>query len=434
MTVRRDNTVRNGSGQQSAGFNFVRTLLPDSSKPLASQEPLVLLAMCIFGEARGECQEAQRGVAQIVLNRARNPHVVFGSQSNRSFEDNLRRVILRPGQFSCFHPADPNYQKLLRPSEAEDAAVWERCLSYAEEALAACNQPDTITLNSDHYFDDSIQAPSWADPAKRTVKLGRLNFYRLYLPAPATSGFADRGSGLGPQQSSPESSIASRNSRVANAQPADETAQRRFALQEPPEPEPTSAAPGSRPSLVTGLVRGSVVVAKLRASLRRLSRIGVLFHMSLPRQVPHSAWNSRPLKMQREPGVGRLSSLKTVTSDKRRGTFRWSALLLLLLLTGCSEFERTAYRTLAVTRAEYETVQSHMAEAAVHGLISEDQWNRFAVQGHRFIEAHNAAVDAFELWSRVKTPANEARVEALLEILPRLVGELNRLAESLEEK
>jgi methionyl-tRNA synthetase len=111
-----------------------------------------------------------------------------------------------------------------------------------------------------------------------------------------------------------------------------------------------------------------------------------------------------------------------------------TALAFCLLLAGCSEFERTAYRTLAVTKAEYETIQSRVAEAAAHGLISEEQWNRFSAEGHRFIAAHNAAVDAFELWSRVKSQPNEARVAALLEILPRLVRELNSLAESLAEK
>ena len=109
-------------------------------------------------------------------------------------------------------------------------------------------------------------------------------------------------------------------------------------------------------------------------------------------------------------------------------------LLLCLLLSGCNEFESAAYRTLAVTQAEYETVQRHVAEAAAHGLITEEQWNQFAVQGHRFIAAHNAAVDAFELWSRAKNEANEARVEALLEILPRLIRELNRLVESFESE
>ena len=101
-------------------------------------------------------------------------------------------------------------------------------------------------------------------------------------------------------------------------------------------------------------------------------------------------------------------------------------------MAGCSDFERAAYRTLAVTQAEYETVQRRVAEAAAHGLITEDQWNRFAAEGHRFIDAHNSAVDAFELWSRAKNPASEARVQALLEILPRLVRELNTLVETFE--
>lgn len=122
----------------------------------------------------------------------------------------------------------------------------------------------------------------------------------------------------------------------------------------------------------------------------------------------------------------------------RFSALRWSLVIchlsLLLLLFGCSDFERAAYRTLAVTQVEYETVQQRMAEAAVHGLITEEQWNRFAVEGHRFIDAHNSAVDAFELWSRAKNPANQARVQAFLELLPRLVRELNDLAASFDHK
>ena len=118
---------------------------------------------------------------------------------------------------------------------------------------------------------------------------------------------------------------------------------------------------------------------------------------------------------------------------------RHSSLLLLLLLSGlllaaCNDFERAAYRTLAVTQAEYETIQRHVAEAAVHGLITEEQWDRFRIEGHRFMDAHNAAVDAFALWSRAKSQANAARLEAMLEILPRLVRELNDLVRSLEGK
>jgi spore germination cell wall hydrolase CwlJ-like protein len=158
--------------------------LPDPNKSFASQEPDVLLAMCLFGEARGESDDARRAVAQVVLNRAQFAHPVFGSRPGADFAENLRRVILKPRQFSCFLPGDPNCAKLLRPLDHERPEVWARCLRAAQEALANRDQQDTLTHNSDHYFDDSLQPPHWADPAKQTVQIGRLRFYRLYLPMP----------------------------------------------------------------------------------------------------------------------------------------------------------------------------------------------------------------------------------------------------------
>lgn len=166
-----------------------KMVYPDPTRPLAKHPPAVLLAMCLFGEARGESARARRGVAQVILNRALHPQRLFGSRTGLSLEENLRRVILRPRQFSCFLQTDPNYPKLFQPLTYAPQAVWQRCLEVAEQALAEANLPDTLTLNSDHYFDDSLQPPTWADPAKQTVVIGRLRFYRLYLPMP-TAGAA----------------------------------------------------------------------------------------------------------------------------------------------------------------------------------------------------------------------------------------------------
>jgi hypothetical protein len=155
MTMVRDKTGRHGDGNGTGILPLDATNampVPDPALPPASQPPAVLLAMCLFGEARGEPDAALRAVAQVILNRAAHPHRVFGSRPGASWEENLRRVILQPGQFSCFEPADPNYAKLLRPLEAESAAVWERCLRCAEQELVAQNQHDTLTSHSDHYF------------------------------------------------------------------------------------------------------------------------------------------------------------------------------------------------------------------------------------------------------------------------------------------
>ena len=363
--------------------------LPDPNQSLPQQAPDILLAMCLFGEARGEDDRTRRAVAQVALNRARHPHRVFGSRRDASLEDNLRRVILKPWQFSCFNPDDPNYAKLLRPLDYEEPAVWARCLECARQALAAADQPDTLTANSDHYFDESLQPPSWAKPAQQTARIGRLRFYRLYLPA------VGRERSPAERKSSREAARPVQDGRTVEAAP----------FQSPP-PTLLAAAPAARMRLPA-------------LSAKRGATAGACPHVSLP--------------APRHP-LGRINGL--MKNRWFSGSGRLSLLMLLLgaVLSGCSDFERAAYRTLAVSQAEYETVQQRAVEAFLHGLMSEEQWNRFEVEAHRFIEAHNAAVDAFDLWSQAKNKNNEARLQAMLEILPRLVREINTLVESFEKK
>ena len=368
------------------GLAASATTLPDPAKPIAEQELSVLLAMCLFGEARGESDLARRAVAQLVLNRARNPRRLFGSKPGTDFAENLRRVILQPWQFSCFNPSDPNRAKLLHPLDHAEPQAWERCLRCAREALRSSDPgkqpPDALTANSDHYFDDSIQPPSWANPAKQTVKIGRLTFYRLYLSPPAVVSLP----GL------------------------------------PPSSHPFGDAPAAAPDAPSG------------------SRLNT----SLPSPASASAGNIRPSPSRRQGRIGRLASfvagllapLRPLRTGGWRGKLRIviAAMGLSLLLASCNDLERAAYQTLAVTKAEYQTIQRHVAEATVHGLITEQQWNRFQAAGHRFIDAHNTAADAFALWSRTKSDGDAARLEAMLEILPRLILEINSLVESLEEK
>ena len=143
--------------------------------------------MAVFGEARGASIDGKRAVAQVILNRAGFPHIVFGSRKDTSLIENIRWVVLRNVrgiyQFSCFDPEDVNCKKLLRPDEYEPSAVWDECYGVAQESLAAVGTPDLLTQNSDHYFDESIQTPKWAKAEKKTITIGRLSFYRIYIPA-----------------------------------------------------------------------------------------------------------------------------------------------------------------------------------------------------------------------------------------------------------
>ena len=502
-------------------MNLPAISLPDPSKPIEDQDLHMLFAMCIFGEARGETDLARRAVAQVVLNRATHPLLLFGSKRAAGFDANVRAVILRPNQFSSLNPGDPNYHKLWYPLAHALPQVWDRCVYCASAALAAKDRPDTLTSNSDHYFDDSILPPSWASPTNQTVKIGRLNFFRLYLPhpgdsspenAPPSSGPSPDASLRTPQrgektETGNSSAALSRGSRpsakilpeLATTLPASPALPLDSRGNEPAGPEDTPAtgpqsprpsrsspAPQS-PSATPRASRSyspyawgrrlSLLTEKFRRRSSSVSEFGIVN----PEFVPDS-----PYKTSNPPSVhllvpaipsnallptpkGRSVSIlpapegRTVNSRRfqptepkpthphqpRTGfppfsnfslprrhctaTKKFAIIFLLVfafLATACSDLEKAAYRTLAVTQAEYETVQDKVAESAARSLITEAQWERFQVLGHRFIAAHNAAVDAFSIWSQSKQPADTARLQAMLDLLPGLIVDINTLVDS----
>lgn len=143
--------------------------LPDPAKPFAEQDPCVLLAMCIFGEARGECDEGKVAVGCVVRNRV-NCQGAYGI--------GFTGVILKPWQFSSFNANDPNRHKLLEPLEYESEAVWNAC--FAAAAAVFQDEVDDLTEGAVFYFSPPCcePPPVWGDVTP-TVKIGDLNFYRL---------------------------------------------------------------------------------------------------------------------------------------------------------------------------------------------------------------------------------------------------------------
>ena len=114
-------------------------------------------------------------------------------------------------------------------------------------------------------------------------------------------------------------------------------------------------------------------------------------------------------------------------------------LLLPLLLTACDNFERNAYRTLKVSKVEYEILQDHAARAYVRGRLTPEQWDRFALTGNRFIAAHTLAADLAESYSRIRPAGDpdqrqtlEKRITQTLSRLPVLLGDLHQLLRSFD--
>ena len=126
-------------------------------------------------------------------------------------------------------------------------------------------------------------------------------------------------------------------------------------------------------------------------------------------------------------------------------TVRTVAVLLLLAssllpLAACNDFERNAYRTLKVAQVEYELLQDHAARAYVQGRLTDDQWNRFAVAGHRFIAAHTLAADLMKTYQQARragataeeTQRLQAQINAALAHLPALLVDLRNLLASFD--
>jgi spore germination cell wall hydrolase CwlJ-like protein len=143
--------------------------LPDSSKTFAQQDPLILLAMCVWGESRGNTLAEKIGVACVVRNRLHQHWM--GAH-------NWADVILKPWQFDCFLPNDPNSKKLLTPLKYETAAVWNCCYSVAQGVYSGAVSDNTG--GAVFYFDLPIKLPpsEWGN-VQETVTYGTTKFFKL---------------------------------------------------------------------------------------------------------------------------------------------------------------------------------------------------------------------------------------------------------------
>lgn len=131
---------------------------------------MVLLAILVYREARGESHEAKIAVAHTVMNRVANP-AWWGRD--------VVGVITKRWQYSSL--TDPKDRQLTVWPQRHDRA-FEECLTVASLVLTKVyNSP---LKGIDSYYDDSLQGdarPKWAKdhPERFVGKIGRLNFYNL---------------------------------------------------------------------------------------------------------------------------------------------------------------------------------------------------------------------------------------------------------------
>ena len=136
---------------------------------LADSYPTILAALCVWREARGQSQEARRGVWWVLQNRVGNP----------LFRPSLVRVVLQPWQFSSFNATDPNVTKFPNEAVALDWQAWQEILEIAEDPGA---DPTSGALYYESFDPSELDAmrgkDSWFAADKLTVQIGQVRFYR----------------------------------------------------------------------------------------------------------------------------------------------------------------------------------------------------------------------------------------------------------------
>lgn len=130
-----------------------------------------LIAVTLYGEARGEPPEGKRAVAEVILNRA------------QKWGKTIKNVCLAKNQFSCFLTNDPNFPKLLGLAQdfPSDNAALNACLEAAEGAYTGDR-----TIGDATFYRVKGTKNAWFDGAVargKLVKTGEIKHHEFFKEA-----------------------------------------------------------------------------------------------------------------------------------------------------------------------------------------------------------------------------------------------------------
>ncbi|HSV28623.1 MAG TPA: cell wall hydrolase [Candidatus Omnitrophota bacterium] len=154
--------------------------------PAALAEPVAgytieetILARTIYGEASGEKRAGRVAIANVIMNRVAAD---LGNDGKPDWwGEGVIEVCLKPWQFSCWNPTDPNRPRILLADRR--AHPFGECLSIAREAVAG--RLDDITGGAVQYLNVRLterlygSQPNWVSRMRHTVVVGRHHFYAL---------------------------------------------------------------------------------------------------------------------------------------------------------------------------------------------------------------------------------------------------------------
>ena len=142
---------------------WVNTPLPASVVTNSEQR---CLAEAVYFEARSESQEGQAAVAQVVLNRVRNP----------AYPNSICGVVYQNKQWR--NRCQFSFACDLVPDRVVDGAAWRQAQLIARETVAGKLKIPEVEAAT-HYHATYVR-PRWAKTMQKQKQIGLHVFYKTY--------------------------------------------------------------------------------------------------------------------------------------------------------------------------------------------------------------------------------------------------------------
>ncbi|MEP1205829.1 MAG: cell wall hydrolase [Rhizobiaceae bacterium] len=166
-------TLASGSNWSQQQTRFIRLAPGDhtwAAKPLPShsrsKSERNCLAYGVYFEARGESSEGQKAVAQVILNRVKNP--VYPNTICGVVYQNRHKRNACQFSFACDGV----------PDRVKSRKYWKVSTKVANDAIDGRYWLMKVGSAS-HYHADSV-SPKWSRKMRKMTKIGRHIFYRTF--------------------------------------------------------------------------------------------------------------------------------------------------------------------------------------------------------------------------------------------------------------
>ena len=145
---------------------------------------LLIGALTIWGEARGDSQQGRIAVAHTILNRAKAKKWWGEKVASNIPDHSISAVCQKPSQFSCWNASDPNWKTLNKMrGEGLEVCITDKTFRSCLKALIDAIDGFAVdhTKGATHYLTTSLhhsgKAPEWSKKGDY-LEIGKHRFFR----------------------------------------------------------------------------------------------------------------------------------------------------------------------------------------------------------------------------------------------------------------